>query len=764
MVRHFDRPAAFAFMLLLAAVSASLADDEQAQPDLDQPRSEIAKLPSYREGDFVYQQYLLDKGMGQKVRLWVPGGVKTLKGVIVHLGWCHENDHPHLQEFARMHDFAVFGTLFRWAGISEIMPDTLAKIGRQIGHPELAHAPWITMGFSRSGRIAAMFVETHPQRTISTYFGGSPGMTLEIQAKRKDDRARIQKNLQSYAKTPLIVINGSQDAFVGYNPKARRGYMAWLRGTYPKLRKPDLPITGAVEWGPGHSTFNNGALQFPFWRAVIEKRLPADADPSRGPVELRPFPVEDGWLVDPAGWNVTGDGKLLPEEQRNAKWGTPVPYAKYKGDKTRAVWLPDAYTAAVWRAFVEQPDGTVCRVQRLDGEGPARFRLALVEGVIGTNADITDVTFHDGDNILAGPGHEPRAVTDKLTGPLHIVFASYKVGGGRTRHTPPVQILNGQAWDQRESHRIAQKTTAPMELLHLTDKQRQTFHALQKRRDYEGPTEWKTLFADDFSGEKLSDAWYEYYSLKPKDNPESKIELVDGTLEVSGKLQAVAMLKYDWPADLAVECRAKAMGDRHCDLSIVISGNRGGTKFPWREGMMFQFGAHFNSASHFLVFEQPRGRCEARITPGKWHTLRLERQGLTCKMFIDGKLVSTCELTPHEMEKFFGRRVGLYTFGSTARFDDVKIQTRAPVDPSKVNPAMPSQADRLDLARGLVALMTADWKEQRYLAWRTVRDFSDDLGTAYRKLLETGQVSNEGTANTLKDILEATHPGARDAD
>jgi hypothetical protein len=224
------------------------------------------------------------------------------------------------------------------------------------------------------------------------------------------------------------------------------------------------------------------------------------------------------------------------------------------------------------------------------------------------------------------------------------------------------------------------------------------------------------------------------------------------------------MLKYDWPADLAVECRAKAMGDRHCDLSIVISGNRGGTKFPWREGMMFQFGAHFNSASHFLVFEQPRGRCEARITPGKWHKLRLERQGLTCKMFIDGKLVSTCELTPHEMEKFFGRRVGLYTFGSTARFDDVKIQTRAPVDPSKVQPPMPSQADRLDLARGLIALMTADWKEQRYLAWRTVRDFSDELGTAYRKLLETGQVADEGTAKTLKDILEATHPGARDTE
>ena len=53
---------------------------------------------------------------------------------------------------------------------------------------------------------------------------------------------------------------------------------------------------------------------------------------------LKPFGEKDGWLGDVSGWK-EGGSEIAPSE-------------KFKGNKAKACWFPDAKTAYAWQAFV----------------------------------------------------------------------------------------------------------------------------------------------------------------------------------------------------------------------------------------------------------------------------------------------------------------------------------------------------------------------------------------------------------------------------
>ncbi|MFP4107379.1 MAG: hypothetical protein ACLFVU_15025 [Phycisphaerae bacterium] len=743
-------------LLLSAAVQAKPKTDEYEGP-LRLELGEVVESDGYVPGDKFYRMYFTHMERDdQDARLWIPGNVKTIRGVIFHIGTAYEPYKSHLQEFARTQGFAVAGGMWRWARITDVIPHVLTHMGKKISRPELEHAPLITMGFSRSGRQALRFIEEKPERTITAYIGGSPGVTANIEGR---DKQLAQRNIEIYKHTPVIVVNGSQDAFVGYNPKVGRGYFAWAKGIYPRLREKHLPFTMAVEWGPGHESFNNGAILFPFWKRVIKARYPKDGDPSKGPVKLKPFDMTDGTYLASAGnWGTTPDGSLVRLDQAASQFGDPVKYEQFEGDKTKAVWLPDAYTAAVWNAFCERPR-LFPKINAEQTDGKITLSLAPAEKADG---DSPKVEYFDGNRSLGTTDGGPLT-TDKLSDEngVHSVYALV-TKGKVTYRTQPLAICGGKPLDQMHSKKLAGRAKSPIVNLSLSADARRTLEALDSRRSYSGPSEWKLAFSDDFSGEKLRDVWYEYYhpkSGKTRKGNDATIELVDGALQVKGNIQAVAMLPYNWADDVAVEYRARAMGKKHCDLSVVLSGNPSGSAFPWREGMMFQFGAHYNRGSHFLIYEQPRSKSDAKIEMGTWHTVRVERLDGKCKAIVDGKLVSETQLTDDELQRFYGQRIGLYVFGSTGRFDDVKIYLRKPTDPAKVTPKEPSLKDKMQLAGELAELMTSPYKEQRYQAWRMVRTYSPDLAKAFDELKKPGRLKNEKTLERIDDILEHIHPG-----
>jgi len=446
---------------LLAAVTCLSATAALAQPKptpvpedypgpLQVEWGPIRTFDGPRPGDRVSRMYFvhLDR-TDQEAQLFLPGNARTIRGVIVHLGWAYEPHKPHLQEYARARGFAVLGGMWRYARLPDVIPQALAHLAKELDVPGLEHAPLLMMGFSRTGSKAVRFAVYQPERTVSVFFGGSPGLTLGIADKNPE---RAQRALDALRGIPCITISGSQDAFVGINKEAKRGYFDWERVHYPKIRAARLPVTAACEWGPGHESFNNGALLLPFWDGVWRGRVSDDADPVKGPVALKPFPEEAGYLVTAGDWGTDPDGKLVPASAAADHLGEPVPLREFRGDPATAVWLPDAYTAAVWRAFVERPRGIALAASA----SGSSIRLAVRSE---RPEPVESAQFCDGNRLLGRADRAPFEIeTLELGSPrgVHSVFAVCMAGGVKY-YTAPIQVLGGTVVDQKAGEERARQ-------------------------------------------------------------------------------------------------------------------------------------------------------------------------------------------------------------------------------------------------------------------------------------------------------------------
>ena len=87
---------------------------------------------------------------------------------------------------------------------------------------------------------------------------------------------------------------------------------------------------------------------FSFLRHTFTARVPADADPLKGPVKLNALMLESGSLGK--NWDVTQGGYQTL---------STAPFASFAGDKTTASWLINADYAADWQMF--QREGQIAR-------------------------------------------------------------------------------------------------------------------------------------------------------------------------------------------------------------------------------------------------------------------------------------------------------------------------------------------------------------------------------------------------------------------
>ena len=97
--------------------------------------------------------------------------------------------------------------------------------------------------------------------------------------------------------------------------------------------------------GPGDKTW---PLVFSFLRHSFAARVPADADPAKGPVKLNELKAEAGYLGQ--NWDAAKGGyQTLPIS----------PSADFPGNKSTASWLLNAAFAADWQTF--QRDGQLAK-------------------------------------------------------------------------------------------------------------------------------------------------------------------------------------------------------------------------------------------------------------------------------------------------------------------------------------------------------------------------------------------------------------------
>jgi hypothetical protein len=328
---------------------------------------------------------------GVEINLWIPDGVKVLRGALVNPADAKVGGGNWGETF-RHHGFAHMGLMIRdlkrggrATVVQTAMDKALKEFAEKSGHPELERIPLCFAGMSKGGGWSAEIAKQLPERTIA--FGNICGWIADT------------KTTTTIFKTPaLFVIGGTPDGYKMLDAIPR---------DYDPARQQGAVWTLALQWGVGHDFANANALLLPFFDAVIPLRLPADANAVSGPVKLKDLNVEDGWLGDRSTWE--------------GNFATIASWADYKGDKSTAVWLPNSYVASVWRAFVSK-DAPV-RIDAATVDGSSKFPESGKRGIIvpsGTTIvfeaavkdgfAVKEITFFDGDKPLGKATSAPWRV------------------------------------------------------------------------------------------------------------------------------------------------------------------------------------------------------------------------------------------------------------------------------------------------------------------------------------------------------------------
>ena len=165
--------------LLLAAVGLQAQD---SLPTAAPPYYRVRYEASVKDGELVYPV---------SYTVWVPQGVKTLRGLIVHQHGCGEGSCKsgqtgaydlHWQALAKKHDCALMSPSYEqpdkancqmWCdprnGSDVAFQKSLGELGAISGHPELATVPWALWGHSGGGHWAGGMVLLHPERIAAAW-------------------------------------------------------------------------------------------------------------------------------------------------------------------------------------------------------------------------------------------------------------------------------------------------------------------------------------------------------------------------------------------------------------------------------------------------------------------------------------------------------------------------------------------------------------------------------------------------------------------
>lgn len=296
--------------------------------------AEVSAIPFRlwpRGDEWPYTYRTEVKGQHAFFHLWLPKHTPVVKGLFV---FSYHGCGGQFSELAEMRYLAasldcavvVLGgeTIKRGFKPSRLLFDALADLAGQSEHPEIVHAPIFTFGHSNGTGFSAGFASQEPGRV----FGW-------IAFKSANGR---QFSLPPIYRIPGLVLSGERD----------RSYFNNQLDTVEQLRQEHQALMHMiVEPSAGHGPNRDKSYRIcmAFMKTVFHLRVPADADPRRGPVKLLELSPDQGWLGK--NWDkTTGGGQRLPT----------APRAEFTGDSARASWLPTADYALLWQEFSEKGD------------------------------------------------------------------------------------------------------------------------------------------------------------------------------------------------------------------------------------------------------------------------------------------------------------------------------------------------------------------------------------------------------------------------
>ncbi len=353
------------------------------------------------------------------VSVWIPDGVKTLRGAMCNPFSKGDSVSAHWQAVCRHWKFAYVQTDFDAVKKDEfsLLTKGLGDLAKKSAHPELGHVPLCFTGMSRGGGMSMQLTELMPERTLACV-----PVCLEV-----------GPNSEATRRIPVLTIFGEKDG----------KQMSKLLTRLPLERKQDARYGIAVQWGKGHEFSRANNISFVFLDDVIARRLPSESDPTR-PFKLADIPLEAGWLGDPSSWG------------KDVRRPTIAPWKDFKGDRTQACWLPTERVAAVWQAFVagtndiiiEQPAGLGGK-QKFVVQSAAK--PISVKVTLEARVKAAKVVLWDADKRLAERSEAPWTFEVTLSPGVHSLYATVDEAGQTRSSRPNTIVVSGGSSPGKDS-------------------------------------------------------------------------------------------------------------------------------------------------------------------------------------------------------------------------------------------------------------------------------------------------------------------------
>lgn len=296
---------------------------------------EVSYPPSDKPGELVF---------GVQYTVWIPDGVKALRGVIVHqhgcgAGACKGGETAaydlHWQALAKKWDCALLGPSFKqedgqncrlWCdprnGSAKTFLRALADLAKKSGHPELESVPWCLWGHSGGGFWASLMQTLYPDQVVAVWCRS--GTAFSAWEKGEIPKPTIP---DAAYRIPVMCNPGAKEK----GDKRFAGAWTGSMAMFAAYRAKGAPIGFAPDPRTAHECGDSRYLAIPFFDACLAARLP---DKGAADQKLKPANLKAGWLADPLGEKA-------------------VPYAEYPGKPETATWLPNEAVAKAWAEYVK---------------------------------------------------------------------------------------------------------------------------------------------------------------------------------------------------------------------------------------------------------------------------------------------------------------------------------------------------------------------------------------------------------------------------
>ena len=339
MIRSFSK-SSWSILFLVVALGTELFAQHapyDVLPPADSPYYRVRYEAASKQGELIFPV---------NYTVWIPSGVKTLRGVIVHQHGCGEGSCKsgltgaydlHWQALAKKHDCALLSPVYEqpekadcqmWCdprnGSDAAFRKGLTDLAAKSGHPELATVPWALWGHSGGGHWAGGMALLHPDRVVAAWLrSGVPPVKANPQRPTK-----VYDVSEAALKVPIMCNLGTKE---GVSVKDGRFAGVWPANEafFLEVRSKGGLVGVAVDPLTSHECGNQRYLAIPWLDACLSARLPkvnGDA--------LITMSADTAWLAPITGTEA-------------------VPAAEFKEDPMKAIWLPNEAIAKAWMQYVK---------------------------------------------------------------------------------------------------------------------------------------------------------------------------------------------------------------------------------------------------------------------------------------------------------------------------------------------------------------------------------------------------------------------------